>query len=149
MKRTILISAVILLLGFTSAHAQSRPFGLGLMFGAPTGLSAKYWIDDTQGIAGGAAWSFFYAGYFRIHADYLRHFYLIDVPSGKFPLYVGAGARFGFGNDFRLGARIPVGLEYIFKDENLDLFFELVPGMDFVPGTDFLMEGALGIRYYF
>lgn len=149
MKRNVLITLVILMLGFTSAHAQSRPFGLGLMFGAPTGLTAKYWIDETQGLDFGAAWSFYHSGYFRLHGDYVRHAYLIDVPKGKFPLYYGIGARVGFGNDFRMGARVPVGLEYIFENEQLDIFFELVPGLDFIPETDFVMEGAFGIRYFF
>lgn len=149
MKRNLWLLSVILILGFTSVHAQSRPFGLGLMFGSPTGLSAKLWLSEASALDAGAAWSLYHDGYFRIHLDYLHHSYLINVSKGKLPLYYGIGGRVGFSDDVRVGLRVPVGLEYIFPNESFDIFFELVPGMDLLPATEFQLDGAIGCRYFF
>ncbi len=140
---------MILLLGSAGVRAQDRPFGMGLMFGYPTGISFKYWIDDKQAIDGGFTWSFYHNGYFQVHTDYIRHAYVIDVNKGKLPFYYGLGARLGFGSHFRFGARVPLGIEYIFENEPIDIFFELVPGMEFLPEPNFSFESAIGFRYFF
>ncbi|MBP6979278.1 MAG: hypothetical protein KBB71_13300 [Lentimicrobiaceae bacterium] len=149
MKRKYWLIALIVILGLSSVRAQDRPFGLGLMFGYPAGISLKYWIDDQQAVDGGITWSFYYGGYFQVHADYLRHAYVIDVSQGKLPFYYGIGARLGFGNYTRFGARVPLGIEYIIQNAPVDIFLEIVPGMEFLPDPDFSMEGAVGFRYFF
>jgi len=45
--------------------------------------------------------------------------------------------------------RIPLGINYIFEKVPLDIFLEFVPLLDLVPGTNFRLKGAVGIRYYF
>jgi hypothetical protein len=52
-------------------------------------------------------------------------------------------------DDARLGARIPVGLEYIFPDQHFDIFLEVVPLLDLIPDTDFTLNAAIGARYFF
>ncbi|MDD5508586.1 MAG: hypothetical protein PHD25_09735 [Bacteroidales bacterium] len=149
MKNRLWLLSLIVILGITKVSAQDRPFGLGLMFGSPTGISFKYWIDDKQAFDGGVTWSLYHDGYFQFHADYLRHSYVIDVSKGKLPFYYGLGARLGFGHNFHFGARVPLGIEYIFQNEPVDLFFEVVPGMEFLPEPAFSFESVIGFRYFF
>lgn len=130
--------------------AQGDGFGLGVILGEPTGLSGKYWVSEKSAIDGGVAWSMYDEGSLHLHADYLFHaFNLINVSKGQLPLYFGLGARVKLADDVRFGARIPVGLDYLFEDAPLDIFLEIVPILDLVPATAFNMNGAIGIRYWF
>jgi hypothetical protein len=134
----------------TSAWGQDRGFGLGLIVGEPTGLSAKLWIADGSAIDAAAAWSFGKTSAFHFHADYLLHFLdVIDVQKGRVPLYLGVGARVKLEADIRIGIRIPVGIMYLFESVPIDLFLEVVPLLDLFPATEFTANAGIGIRYYF
>ena len=137
----------------SSATAQSGNgnFGIGLMIGEPTGISFKYWNSDKKALGGGAAWSLGQYDAVHLHADYLWHSYSVfeDVEKGELPLYYGVGGRVVLAeNDAVLGIRVPVGLNYRFEDNPLDLFLELAPTVNLLPDTDFDINGALGIRIY-
>jgi len=131
--------------------AQEGGTGIGIILGEPTGISFKTWISDRSAIDAGVAWSFPGAGAFHTHADYLWHnFGLIKMQEGKMPLYVGLGGRMRVsGRDVFLGARVPIGLAYIFAGDRLDVFVETVPVMNLFPATDFDLNAAIGIRYFF
>lgn len=147
MKKSILIAVIaVLSIGLS---AQDTGFGAGLLIGEPTGLSAKYWLSSNDALDGGVAWSMT-NGWFHIHADYIRHFFdVIPVEVGQLPLYAGIGARIGFGTDVIIGARIPLGINYLFEDYPLDIFLEVVPGILLTPDTKFDMGGGIGVRYWF
>ena len=142
----------ILLTAFSSgnAAAQDSSFGLGIILGEPTGISFKNWIGSSTAIDGGIAWSFYNNDSFHLHADYLVHnFNIFKVKKGKLALYYGIGGRVKTEKKSRVGVRIPVGINYIFGDAPLDIFFELAPVLDLVPSTEFGLTGGIGIRYYF
>jgi hypothetical protein len=142
---------VILVTGIFSLglSAQDTGIGAGVIIGEPTGFSAKAWLSGNDALDAGLAWSFT-NGWFHMHADYLRHvFGLITVEKGQLPFYFGIGARIGFGTDVLIGARIPVGLDYMFDGVPLDIFLELVPGLAILPDTRLDMGGGIGIRYWF
>jgi len=137
-------------------------FGIGLMVGEPTGLSAKKWLSETTALTSAAAWFFSGNDSFQLHADYLWHnFDLIKLEEfkGRFAVYYGVGARIkwkeddsGKGRDddrTTAGIRVPAGLSYLFSEVPLDLFAEIVPVLDIAPDTDFDIGVALGARYYF
>lgn len=162
--RTIL--PIIFLCLALTAKPQSSGFGAGIILGEPTGISLKGWIGGDRAIDGAIAWSLHEHSYFSIHADYLFHnMELIEVGKGKMPLYYGPGLRLRTwsghhywrhghwydGDDGRtgLGIRFPVGLAYLPAKAPVDIFLELVPGLDLVPATDFDMNGAIGARYWF
>jgi hypothetical protein len=126
--------------------------GLGIMVGEPTGLSAKTWVGGNSALDMGLAWSFVDEGNVHLHGDYLAHnFGLFDLDSGALPLYYGIGLRalFDENDDTRLGLRVPVGIDYIFSDSRADIFFELAPLLDLTPDTEFNMNAAAGLRYFF
>jgi hypothetical protein len=133
-----------------SGIVQNRKLGLGFILGEPTGLSLKKWIGDTTAIDGSASWSFGRGSALQLHADYLLHlFNLFKVGRGKLPLYYGLGGRVKFDDDSKAGIRFPLGISYILENEPLDIFFEVAPILNLAPRTEFDLNGAVGVRYYF
>jgi hypothetical protein len=192
-KRTsVLLSALTLCLSSTSLSANAiaqvrtvdstarnanttdvgygRKFGLGFMFGAPTGLAAKLWVGPTNSIDFGLGlWGYgfdncagrgvpcdrFGYGGGTFHTDYL---WQSNIVPGKTQLdwHIGAGGRaiwYGgcAGDCVALAARMPVGLDLMFANPaRLETFLELAPALYFVPTlASFGVEGALGARFYF
>ncbi len=125
-------------------------FGIGVIFGEPSGLSAKMWTTNTTGFDLGLAWSFSGDGNFHIHGDYLFHnFGVFDVSKGSLPVYIGIGGRILFQDNTKVGIRLPIGLEYYFADWPLAVFGEIVPILDLAPDTEFDINGGIGLRFYF
>lgn len=152
MKRNILFTMVLGLMMILAkpVTAQDHGFGMGLILGEPTGLSAKLWTSSDNAFDFAAAWSFKGDGNLLLQADYVWHFFnLMPVPSGKLPLYIGIGGRVVLADDPSFGIRVPIGIDYLFADAPIDVFLELVPILDLSPETDFGVGGGLGIRYWF
>jgi len=150
MKKGILIIALAIMLFSGVARSQEKDFGLGIILGEPTGISAKKWLDDKSALDGAVAWSLVTPSSFHLHADYLYHdFNIFNVKKGKLPLYFGIGFRIRIGDEDRIGIRIPVGICYIFEQSPLDIFFELGPVLDLTPATRLRLTSSVGIRYFF
>lgn len=151
MIRRALITIVFMAIGLGMAAQAQHDFGLGVMAGEPTGLSFKAWLSSRTAFDGGAAWSFSDDEALSLHGDYIIHsFGLIEDQPRAMAFYYGVGARIKFGDeDTFFGIRIPLGLVYIFAGRQLDLFVEAVPVVDLAPDTEFRMNGAIGIRYFF
>lgn len=151
MKKVFLISVLFILVSgfFQFSFGQAKGFGAGIILGDPSGLSFKKWTTNRGAVDAGIGWSV-YNESFHIHADYLVHFmHAIDINQGQLPLYAGIGASLNAGNPTSFGARIPLGINYIFGDVPLDLFAEIVPGLQLAPDTRFMLEAGVGIRYWF
>jgi hypothetical protein len=137
-----------------SAAMAANGLGLGVIVGEPTGLSAKYWLGDRTAVDAAAAWSFWgnYAA-LNVHADLLVHHpEWLKVPSGELPVYYGIGGRLKLasaGENMRLGARVPLGIEYIFEELPVGLFLETALVVDVIPSVGLWGHGAAGARYYF
>ena len=149
MKKTLLL---VLFLSFqtTLCDAQvNRPgrFGLGLIFGLPTGISAKYWLDNTH--AFDAALGF---GDISVHADYLWHIWdLFPQPQqGRLGAYWGLVAKVGDQwHNTKFGIRALGGIAYYFPRHPVEVFFEVVPVLDLSPGSRLRTYAGAGARYYF
>jgi len=149
---------VVLLALLTTAAVAAEPSGLGfgIIVGEPTGLSAKAWLSGNAAVDAAAGWSTRHE-YVHLHADFLLHdFGLFEVDPGDLPLYYGIGGRLvlaGSDNDDKdemtVGLRVPVGVSYLFDTAPFDLFLEVVPLLNLLPETEFDMNGAVGVRYYF
>ena len=150
MKRlaVVIFSLIILISGYSLS--QDKKMGAGIILGEPTGLSFKYWLTGTTALDAGLTWSFIDENAFQIQADYLIHnFKLFNIPNGNLPFYFGIGGRLKFSNEVKLGVRVPLGIAYIFLDEPIDVFLEVVPILDLLPETDFTISAAIGGRYFF
>ena len=135
-----------------SSNTNQTGFGLGVILGAPTGFTMKYWLAHNTAIDAGAAWSFESDGYFELYGDFLYHkFDLIHVDRGELPLYFGVGARVAIPDhgSTLAGVRIPVGLAYEIPEMPLEVFAEVAPVVDFAPSTELRWNGGVGIRYFF
>jgi hypothetical protein len=168
-------TVAILLLALATATSASayyddehpKRFGAGIVLGEPTGLTAKYWVERGRAFDGGLAYSF--DRYMLIYGDYLLHFPNLFGRRDKFVSelnpYAGIGAWFYFSTISNrsvtrkgytdntagagLGIRIPLGIEWTPSQTPLGVFLELVPGMGIIPSTYGVIQGGVGIRYYF
>ena len=139
---------------------EKGTFGVGLILGEPTGVSAKLYLSDNTAIdaaAGGAI----LGGGIHAHANYLWHPWVLeDRDNFVLPAYIGGGLRLlnhraGTEGDFHIGVRAVIGMLFDFKEIPLDVFVELAPVLDFpLTGDDhntveFDINLGLGVRYYF
>jgi hypothetical protein len=149
LKKLFLPFIIILTFAFNN-FPQDKNVGVGIILGEPTGISAKYWTSRNSAFDAAIAWSFVNEGAFHIHFDYILHnFDLIKVPEGRLPFYYGIGGRIKASKDARIGARVPLGLAYLFDNAPVDIFLEVVPLLDLAPKTAFRINAAIGARYYF
>jgi hypothetical protein len=140
------------LLAETKIQAQDKGFGAGIMVGQPTGFSAKNWVNEINAIDFGLGFSFAKdEGGVHIHADYLWHSFTAIQATEKFVVYYGPGLKLktGKNNDAQLGIRGVLGLDWMSSQMPIDVFMEIAPVFNFVPGTGFKIDAAFGARYYF
>ena len=134
------------------AFAKEENLGVGLIVGAPTGLSLKVWQDSIHAVDVGLGWTAEHNENFHLHADYLYHDFSVFKPStGRMPLYYGVGGAISkkSGNDAHVGIRVPFGISYFFAKSPLEIFGELAPRADLSPSTHLTADAALGIRFNF
>ena len=133
-------------------QGTDHKFGAGVMIGSSTGFNFKHWFKEKEALD-------FYLSFSKnkveIHSDYLRHKKkYIRIGKEELSLHYGAGLKIlnkDNGKD-QIGIRIPVGVDYFFKDFSnipVDIFLELAPVLNFVTETDLDINGYLGVRYYF
>lgn len=121
-------------------------FGIGIMFGEPTGVSIKNWFSERTAIDVGAAWSLSDRNEaIHLHSNLLLHNWFKE----NLAFYYGVGARVIFADDPEAGVRIPFGLNYVFPNASFDLFVEAAPILNLTPSTGFAGNGAFGLRFYF
>lgn len=139
----------LLLMVLTSLSPGRGSTGLGLIAGNPTGISFKYFTSTTRAIDAAAAWSFS-DEWMMIHSDYLWHsFGDLNVSKGQLPWYYGLGGWVAFGDDVVVGGRVPIGIEYLFANQDIDMFLEVAAGISIIPDSEFYVDAALGIRFFF
>ena len=163
--KNYLLCAVVLSLMFVLAKpiaAQEHGFGMGLILGEPTGLSAKLWtskinaFDFGLGVSVGGDRIKYKGNYnngsrIHFHMDYLWHSFDVISATERFPLYYGFGGRFNTsgGYDASLGIRGVIGIAWLARSAPIDVFLELVPVFQVTPLTGLGIDAGLGIRYYF
>ena len=164
MKNFLLFCGVLFLVLMLTkpVRAQDQGFGLGIILGEPTGLSAKLWtskynaLDFGLGVGLGGdrinyKGNYDNSGRIHFHMDYLWHSFNAISSTEKFPLYYGFGGRFntGGGYDGSLGIRGVVGIAWFPRNTPIDVFFELVPVFQVTPLTGLGVDAGIGIRYFF
>lgn len=151
MKNTFLKIILVMIIFSTISVAQTKGFGLGILVGEPTAVSAKYWTSGSTAFDFGIGYSFEKNSYLNIHADYLFHVKNIFETTENISLYYGPGARLRFVENAttRLGFRFDVGLVWIPRNAPIDVFIEVAPLLDIIPETDFSFNGGIGVRYFF
>jgi hypothetical protein len=162
MKRNILIGITLFLMMIGTGSAQDSGFGLGLILGEPTGLSAKLWTSNINAFDFGLGLSvggdrisknhvYNDNGRIHFHMDYLWHSFNAISSTERFPLYYGFGARFnsGGGYDESIGLRGVFGIAWLPRSTPIDVFLELVPVLQLTSSAGFGIDAGVGIRYFF
>lgn len=141
---------------------SGRPFGLGVVVGEPSGITGKYWLDGRSAVDVKLAYSLDH--FMLVTGDYLLHFdNLMHVNGQHLHPYVGVGGIFAFaagtsaGKGFAgssssslgMGIRVPFGIDWTLSATPLSVFVEIAPGVGIIPSTFGIMDGGLGIRYFF
>ena len=155
MARLIFVVSLIVVMLGGHALAQDKGFGSGILFAEPTRLSDNLWLWQTTAIDGATSWSSADEDRIQSQADVLCYkFDLFNVKGGELPVYLGGEGSMKFevdDRDTRYGAPfpVPVGIDYIFAEAPLDIFFELVPVFDLARSPGVVLNGAVGVRYFF
>lgn len=131
---------------------ETKRFGVGLQLGAPLGITAKYWLEQSPVGLRGLLGTDFKA--LTIFADALYHFKNVaslDLPfeNGQLAFYLGAGPEIRLRDRTRLGLRIPFGFNNLFANQQWDAFAEFVPVVRLLPDIGANVDIGLGMRYYF
>ncbi len=149
MKKFLFV--ILLLLLTSSVFSQQKGFGVGLIAGEPTGISAKYWTSEINAFDFGLGYSFTSSkSLLDFYIDYVFHNTEWIQAEEKFIVYYGPGARVKiFKDNSRLGIRGVAGIIWVPSNAPIDIFFELAPVFDFIPETRFDFAGGVGARYFF
>ena len=123
-------------------------FGLGFVFGEPTGISWKYRMDQVNAVDGAIGFSPF--DRVRFHVDYLWQAHPFNEP--RLGLYYGPGITFGEGYYFPedqagFGVRGEIGMNYLVRQTPLELFFEMAPTIILTPGSTSGLDVGFGGRF--
>ena len=150
--RSISAKIIFVLLIYSGiSFAQSKGFGLGILIGQPTGISAKYWTSGSTAFDFGVGYSFEKYSRMHLHVDYLFHTKSVFNTTENIALYYGPGARLKLYEhaDSRLGVRFNVGIVWIPRNSPVDVFVEIAPLLDIIPETAFSLNGGIGVRFFF
>ena len=146
--------------GDDSARSTDKgTFGVGIILGEPTGVTAKLYLKDDRAIQA-AVGSAFIGGGLQLHGDYLFHPYILQSrDSFVLPVYFGPGMRVidymdgRNNNDLALGLRVVGGLLVDFRNVPLDAFVEVAGVLEYKFGSggggQLALNAGAGVRYYF
>lgn len=163
MRSLILLTALAVA---PAAHAteigSSRPFGLGIQLGDPSGLSGKYYLGGRRNAISFAVGTYYgdrFGDSFWAGATY--DFHMTELTSGggvTIPWRVGIGGFLGSGRykywdryygDLFLGARVPIGLDFDLEQAPVQFYIEAALDLLVVPGITAGLDAGIGARYYF
>ena len=139
--------------GKTDTDLKFEKVGVGIVVGDPLGITVKLWNSKETAFDG--VLSIGNPRTFYLHADYLSHNYELlkdlakDLKGGELIFYYGAGAYIATWSTspFGLGARLPVGAEYI--SHPFDIYLELAPAFAITPAMGLGLYWGLGVRFDF
>jgi len=142
--------------------------GIGLTVGTPVAFNVKFWNSEATAVNMNLAYQ---SGDLAVMGDHLWHFRKTDIAAEDRPAifspYIGVGllAIFSTTGDSRtdrplykrtdnedgvgVGARIPLGLEFLPADQRFGFFGEFAPGAIFTPSEFSFLQAGVGGRYYF
>lgn len=145
--RKLILVCLILALGAGARAQQAGRFGAGVILGDPTGLTAKYWLDDTRAVDFGVGFS----GDAAFYGDFIWHGWNVfpQPQKGKLAAYLAAGPRIETEKRTALGIRTMAGAGYWVSGQPIEIFMEAGPVFRLDPDRDVDFDAGLGVRFYF
>ncbi|MEQ8272951.1 MAG: hypothetical protein RMA76_10195 [Deltaproteobacteria bacterium] len=131
--------------------------GVGAMIGDPTAVGLKTRFDENNALQFHAGWGFAdpYGARATFMLDYLAHIVVFAAETrdvGLLTPYVGLGGKLGLresDDPVAIGARVPLGLGFLFREVPIEVFLEIAPGVLVFPEVAALVDGGVGARVYF
>lgn len=169
--RRLILSLVVFSLTLLAWNAQAqtpqtqsgKTWGVGIILGDPTAITLKHRISERRALDFG--FGYHWHDSFLFYGDYLFQFPGTFKTDSKevntIVPYVGVGPAVSFHTEEKrkrvgdrevkvaLMGRIPLGLNFVIPDSPLELFAEIVPLINIIPGLDFGVGGGIGIRVFF
>lgn len=151
--KSLLFILSLLFITVPAAQAAPRRLGLGIVIAGPTGVTAEYIYGKNRDLAASLAW-----GENSYHLNLDHHWNRKDwikADGVGINVYFGLGLRWLSWSDrdseqeSEVGVRLPFGVQHIFKEAPIQVFFELAPTLVLVPHSSFIIDIALGARYFF
>jgi len=151
MKKHVFIF-LMTILASNFIFAQTSPFGVGLMAGAPSGLNMKYFLSSKNAVEISLGTGVFGSeNSFAMHIDYLYHNHDLIQATEKFPVFYGFGLRIRSREEaeFGMGVRGVIGIAWMSQTTPIDIFVQVAPVFKLLPATKFGIDGSIGARYFF
>jgi hypothetical protein len=148
--RVARLVALLAVLWSAPVRADSGSFGLGLIVGQPTGLTAAFELSEKTAIDAALGLSIFDGRDFYLHVEFLYYLpTLLNENAFDLNAYLGIGGWFVAAGDAVIGARAPFGLSLDFNNAPIQIFAELSVLLAVAPDAKGSIRGAAGFRYYF
>jgi len=138
--------------GTCCSYGQEKGFGLGVVIGDPTGVSAKLVMSQQSALQFGFSLTDRFKGNRALMSlDYLWHDFGLIRSTERFPVYYGVGGALstGGGGEAALGVRGVFGVAWLSRPAPIDVFFQVVPTVIVVPASSFGIGAGIGIRFFF
>jgi len=148
MKKLVLMTLAAVALAIPAAAENvGGQLGLGGILGSPTGVTAKYWLDDMLAIDGGIG----YGNAAVFYADALVNSWrlLPAIQNASTNLYAGIGPRIATDDGGQFALRAVAGAGFWPKQAPIELFAEIGPTFKLTPDNKVGIDGGIGLRYYF
>jgi len=171
-----MLSALIACVGLASASpdlyqygnpgVQTTGVGAGVLLGSPAGLSLVWRPHGWNAVQGSLGWDWRRAR-LDTSVDYLRTLAVVQMEAPMHvSIFAGVGGQvattlpgidggsflgkvFGQNRGPILEVRVPVGASWFFERTPIELFTQVVPKLQVVPGLWPGLDLGVGARYYF
>lgn len=143
--KKIVVLLVLLIAVLSPVLAKEGDISAGAVLGEPFGVTGRYDLGNQLSVD--ALVGYGVAGKnLDIRADVLYNYLEFAIEDVDLYPYAGGGIGLGFGSAFELGLKFPVGISYFITDPAIEVYAEVVPGLNFYPfGATF--TGGVGGRY--
>ncbi len=140
MKKYFCLIITFLLL---QSYAQAKSWGVGAVFGAPTGLSANYFFNATQVLHSTLAYNLDGKSELRIssHYEWRKQYQNLNW-------FYGVGGKIIF-NDFVAGPSASLGAFHDFKEAPVEIFIKSALTLNIISKTNSDFDLMAGIHYQF
>lgn len=164
-SKNLLISCALLSLAIAPGLAFAKTWGLGAVIGAPTGLSANYFLSESRTVHTTLAYDFSGDNDLQLASHYTWRMNNLNFEKINFGWFYGVGARLAFKDhnhhkhhnhdhddhhgDVDFGPSGTIGLFHEFTEVPLEVFLKGNLIVNVISDTDVDADVMLGLHYNF
>jgi hypothetical protein len=153
------IRCLLVALALITTQAFAKTWGLGAVIGAPTGLSANYFLQESRTIHTTLAYDLQGNDHLQLASHYTWRRKDLRLPDLTLGWFYGVGGRFALTeHDHRhnhssdkvaLGPSGTIGVFHEFQQVPLEVFLKVNLTVNLIPDTDADTDLMLGLHYNF